>query len=382
MGSMPQTFDTPPRPGVREAQGDSDGNLLSKIRSLRIELGPSLKDVQAFTNQLAVMLKAGINIRDAIEAVADQVDNMRFQAVLYEVRSDVESGLALSDALAKHPRTFSRLYVNMVHASEMSGGLSDMLGRISDYLASQIETRSMVRGAMIYPTILGVMAVVTTVFLLVFVLPQFTKLFAGKEALLPKPTIALMAISGFMRTKWYIVVGVVMALAAALVTSLRTDRGQIVFDHVKLRIPIMSKMFRALYISRSIHTMGELLTAGVDMLGTLEITAAVSGNSVYSEMWMSVHDAVQQGDRLSVKLDKIGILPKNVTQMIAAGEESGKLGEVLCDVADFHQKELRGSIKTVTSMIEPVMIIFMGILVGFIAMSIILPIFKMSSLVK
>jgi len=141
-------------------------------------------------------------------------------------------------------------------------------------------------------------------------------------------------------------------------------------------------MFRALYISRSIHTMGELLTAGVDMLGTLEITAAVSGNSVYRNMWMSVHDAVQQGDRLSVKLDKIGILPKNVVQMISAGEESGKLGEVLCDVAEFYQRELRGTIKTVTSMIEPVMIIFMGILVGFIAMSIILPIFKMSSLVK
>jgi len=379
---MPQTFDGSPRPEALGAPDDSGDDLLSKIRSLRVELGPSLKDIQAFTNQLAVMLKAGINIRDAIEAIADQVVNLRFQTVLHQVRSDVEAGLALSDALARHPKTFSQLYVNMIHASEMSGGLSDMLGRISDYLANQIETRRMVRGAMIYPAILGTMAIVTTVFLLVFVLPQFTKLFAGKEALLPKPTIALMAISAFMRTKWYLVVGGALALVAALVTALRTDRGKVTFDRVKLHVPIMKKMFRALYISRSIHTMGELLTAGVDMLGTLEITAAVSGNAVYREMWMAVHDAVQQGDRLSVTLDKIGILPKNVIQMVAAGEESGKLGEVLCDVADFYQRELRGAIKAVTGMIEPVMIIIMGVLVGFIAMSIILPIFKMAALGK
>jgi len=355
---------------------------MTKINSFRVELGPSLKDIQAFTNQLAVMLKAGINIRDGIDAIADQVPNLRFQTVLREVRSDVEAGLPLSDALAKHPKVFSQLYINMVHASEMSGSLSKMLGRISEHLSNQIETRSMVRGAMIYPAILGVMAIVTTVFLLVFVLPQFTKLFAGKEALLPKPTIMLMAMSSFMRNQWYIVVGVLLTLIGALIAALQTERGKVGFDHFKLRVPIMKRMFRALYISRSVHTMGELLTAGVDMLGTLEITAAVAGNAVYKKMWLTVRDSVQQGDRLSITLNEIGILPKNVIQMVAAGEESGKLGHVLTEVAEYYQKELRGTIKAVTGMIEPIMIILMGFVVGFIAMSIILPIFKMSSLVK
>jgi len=382
MGSIPKTIGAPSRPNFGKSSSSSNATLMTKINSFRVELGPSLKDIQAFTTQSAVMLRAGINIRDAIDAIADQVPNLRFQTVLREVRSDVEAGLPLSDALAKHPKVFSQLYINMVHASEMSGSLSKMLGRISEHLVNQIETRSMVRGAMIYPAILGVMAIVTTVFLLVFVLPQFTKLFAGKEALLPKPTIILMAMSSFMRNQWYIVVGVVVTLIGALIASLQTERGKIAFDHFKLRVPIMSRMFRALYISRSVHTMGELLTAGVDMLGTLEITAAVAGNAVYKKMWLTVRDAVQQGDRLSLTLNEIGILPKNVIQMVAAGEESGKLGHVLTEVAEYYQKELRGTIKAVTGMIEPIMIILMGFVVGFIAMSIILPIFKMSSLVK
>jgi len=382
MTSLPKPPRAPTRPDLRKKKSGSDDGVMAKINSLRIEFGPNLKDVQAFTTQLAVMLKAGINIRDAIDAIADQVPNLRFQSVLREVRKDVESGLPLSDALARHPKVFSQLYVNMVHASEMSGSLSKMLGRISEHLTNQVETRSMVRGAMIYPIILGVMAIVTTVFLLVFVLPQFTKLFSGKEALLPKPTIMLMAMSAFMRNQWYIVVGVLLLIVGVLIAVLQTDRGKVGLDHFKLHVPIMKRMFRALYISRSVHTMGELLTAGVDMLGTLEITAAVAGNAVYKKMWLSVRDSVQQGDRLSVTLEEIGILPKNVIQMVAAGEESGKLGHVLTEVADYYQQELRGTIKAVTGMIEPIMIILMGFVVGFIAMSIILPIFKMSSLVK
>ncbi|MBT3199160.1 MAG: type II secretion system F family protein [Phycisphaerales bacterium] len=382
MSAIPKTMNASGRPTPSKTKSGSDKSIVEKINSFRIEFGPNLKDVQAFTTQLAVMLKAGINIRDAIDAIADQVPNMRFQSVLKEVRKDVEAGLPLSDALARHPKVFSQLYVNMVHASEMSGSLSKMLGRIAEHLSNQVETRSMVRGAMVYPIILGVMAIVTTVFLLVFVLPQFTKLFAGKEALLPKPTIMLMAMSAFMRNQWYIIVGVLAMLGGALAISLRTEKGQIALDHVKLHVPIMSRMFKALYISRSVHTMGELLTAGVDMLGTLEITAAVSGNAVYKKMWLSVRDSVQQGDRLSATLEEIGILPKNVIQMVAAGEESGKLGHVLTEVAEYYQKELRATIKTVTGMIEPIMIILMGFVVGFIAMSIILPIFKMSSLVK
>lgn len=356
--------------------------LLERMRSVNVELGPGLKDVQAFTNQLAVMLKAGINIRDAIDGVSRQVENQKFKAILEELRKDVESGQPLSESLAKHPKVFSPLYINMIRASELSGGLAGMLERLAEYLDSQIETRSMVRGAMVYPVIIAVMAVVTTIFMLTFVLPRFTALFAGKEALLPKPTVLLMAFSDFLRTKWYIVIGIVGAAIAGVMVFLRTDIGRNLWDQLKLKIPVLKKMFRALYITRSVQTMGELLTAGVPMLQTLEITADISGNTVYKKMWLAVHDAVKRGDKLCNPLDEMNILPKNVVQMTAAGEESGKLGHVLQDIAEYYNRELRAAIKTATSMLEPVMIIVMGVVVGFIAMSIILPIFKMSSLVK
>ena len=364
-----------PRPG-------GTSGFMDALRSVHFELGPGLKDIQVFTNQLAVMLKAGINIRDAIDAAADQVDNARFSGILCQVRDDVVAGQPLSDALAKHPRAFSPLYVNMVRAAELSGSLATMLQRISGHLSRQLETRRMVRGAMVYPVIIGVMAVVTTVFLLVAVLPKFTMLFAGKEALLPKPTLALMAISDFMRNQWYIPVAGVVLLTAGIIMGLRTERGTAIWDRTKLRLPMLKGMFRALYISRSVNTLGELLSAGVGMLETLEIAADVSGNIVYRNMWLAVHDSVKQGSKLAEPLDEMGILPKNVVQMAAAGEDSGTLGTVLQEVAEFYQKELRSSIKTVTSMIEPLMIVVMGVVVGFIAMSIILPIFKMSSLVK
>ncbi len=357
-------------------------NWLQRMRNISIETGPGLKDVQSFTNQLAVMMKAGINIRSAIGGVADQIENRKFRRIIEQIKEDVESGNSFSDALSHHGHTFPPLYVNMVRASEMSGNFAEMLGRISDYLAEQIETRRMVIGAMIYPAIIAIMAVVTTVFLLTFVLPKFTKLFEGKEQLLPMPTKVLMATSAFLRTYWYVVVGALIALGAAIRFYIRTPGGREVWDKTKLRLPLFKRMFRALYISRGVHTMGELVAAGVPMLETLRITADVSGNTLYRRMWTSVRSAVKQGDKIVMPLSRQAILPRNVVQMIAAGEEAGSLAQVLGDISDYYDKELKSIIKTVTSVMEPLMIVIMGVLVGFIAMSIILPIFKMSSLVK
>lgn len=358
------------------------GTFLAKLQSVNFEMGPSLKDVMSFTNQLAVMIKAGINIRNAIGGIAEQVESRRFRKMIEQIKSDVESGKPFSEALSRYPKTFSPLYINMVKASELSGNFGHMLERITMYLAQQVEIRSMVRGAMIYPAIIGTMAIVTTVFLLTFVLPRFTVLFKGKDALLPAPTKVLVAVSEFMRNDWYVIVAVLAAMVWGVLMVLRTEKGRYYWDWLKLRIPLLKRMLRAMYITRGLHTMGELVNAGVPMLETLSITAEVSGNIHYKNMWRIVHQSVKQGLKICQPLQKQGMLPRNVIQMIAAGEESGKLGEVLRDVADFYAKELKSTIKTVTAMIEPIMIVFMGGIVGFIAMSIILPIFKMSSLVK
>jgi len=352
------------------------------VLSLSISLGPGLRDVQNFTAQLAVMIRAGISIRAAVEGIAEQVSNQKFKAILMQVKRDLEAGKQFSDALARHPKVFSPLYINMIKASELSGGFARMLERIASYLSQQIETRGQVIGAMIYPGIIGTMAVGTTIFLLTFVLPRFLVMFKGKEAILPAPTRLLMAISEFMTSYWYALVLGLLAGLWGFFMLIRTDWGRLWWDKAKLSIPLFKKMFRALYINRSLHTMGQLINAGVPMLDTLAITADVSGNALYRHMWRAVYTAVKQGKKISAPLSRSPLLPKSVVQMISAGEESGKLGEVLDEVSEFYARELRAVIKGVTAMIEPLMIVLMGSVVGFIAMSIILPIFKLSQLVK
>jgi type IV pilus assembly protein PilC len=353
-----------------------------QLLNLQLALGPGARDIQNFTSQLAVMIRAGISIRAAIEGISEQVENPKFKKMLVQMKKDVEAGKQFSDALMRYPKHFSPLYINMVKASELSGGFSKMLDKIAAYLLQQIETMSMVRGAMIYPGIIGTMAVGTTIFLLTFVLPRFMTIFKGKEAALPLPTKMLLALSDFMVNYWYILLAAAIAGIWGIVLVLRTDWGRLYWDKIKLSLPLFKKLFRALYISRGLHTMGQLINAGVPMLDTIAITAEISGNTLYKRMWRAVYSAVKQGKKISAPLQKNPLLPKSVVQMISAGEESGKLGEVLDEVSDFYSRELKAVIKGVTAMIEPLMIVMMGSVVGFIAMSIILPIFKLSSLVK
>ena len=364
---------------ISQGAGKSMG---AKLQSLNYSSGPGARDVLNFTTQLAVMVRAGISLRAAIEGIAEQTENQKFRHILLQIKQDVESGKQFSEALQKHPKLFGPLYVNMVRASEMSGSFSQMLERIAAYLAQQIETRAMVIGAMIYPVVIGALAVGVTIFLLTFVLPRFAAVFEGKEAAMPWPTIFLMNLSGFMVSWWWAVILALIGMAVALWFFIKTEAGGWWFDATKLQVPIFKKMFRALYISRSLHTMGELVNAGVPMLDTLAITGDISGNRLFRRLWRNVYTSVKQGKKIAMPLSKSHLLPKAVVQMISAGEESGKLGEVLDEISSFYAKQLREVIKTVTSMIEPIMIIIMGSVVGFIAMAIILPIFKLSTLVK
>jgi type IV pilus assembly protein PilC len=343
---------------------------------------PKQKHVLDFTTQLAVMIRAGINLRQALEGIAEQTTHPNFKKVILQLKADVEGGKQFSEALTRHPKLFGPLYINMTRASEMSGSFAKMLDRIAGYIGQEIETRKMVIGASIYPGIIGTMAIGVTIFLLTFVLPKFKAVFAGKEQVLPWTTKFLMALSDFMVANWYFVVGALVAVVGAFIAFARTELGGWWLDKMRLNIPVVKGMFRALYISRSLHTMGQLINAGVPMLDTLAITGDISGNRMFKAMWKSVYTSVKQGKKIAAPLNRATLLPKAVTQMITAGEESGKLGEVLDEISAYYQKTLKDKIKAVTSMIEPIMIIVMGSVVGFIAMAIILPIFKMSQIVK
>jgi len=342
---------------------------------------PSQKHVLDFTTQLAVMVRAGISLRAALEGIADQTTHQTFKKIIMEVKENVESGKQFSEALAKHPKLFNALYINMVHASEMSGSFADMLDRIAVYIAQQLETRKMVIGASIYPAIIGLLAVSVTVFLLTFVLPKFYTVFEGKEDILPWATNFLMAVSVFVLAQWPFLVGGILGAGLGLMFFLKTELGGFWKDKTQLSMPLMRNMFRSLYISRSLQTMGQLINAGVPMLDTLMVTADVSGNRLYKSMWMRVYSAVKQGKKIAQPLQRDKLLPRAVCQMISAGEESGKLGEVLDQISTYYARVLKEHIKAVTSLIEPIMILVMGAIVGFIAMAIILPIFKMSQIV-
>lgn len=347
-----------------------------------IEFGPSRKDILNFTNQLAVMIRAGISLQEALESVGSQIQKEKFRIVVLDLKDRIEGGQSFSQALAEHPEIFSNLYINMIAAAEISGSMSSMLQQLTEYLDQEAETRSQVISAMVYPGIIATMAVVCVTFLLTFVLPRFLTVFAGKEHLLPGPTKAIMALSNVMSNYWFIVFPSIFGLIGAFwYFTNKTPAGKSWWDQAKLRMPLLKTLCRSLYITRSMHTMGVLTNAGVPILDTLSITAHITGNMVYENMWRGVHEEVRQGKKIAGSLSNYGLMPGNVVQMIQSGEESGTLSDVLRDISDFYARELKTVIKTVTSMIEPIMIVVMGVLVGFIAMSIILPIFKMSSVV-
>jgi len=361
--------------------GISTSGLMGKLAELNSGK-PSQKHVLDFTTQLAVMIRAGINLRSALDGIADQSAHKGFQKIIVGLKTDVESGKQFSEAIAKHPKLFNPLYINMVKASEMSGSFSKMLDRIAAYIGQQIETRKMVVGAAIYPGIIGTLAVCVTVFLLTFVLPRFYAVFEGKEDILPWATKFLMNLSRSMVAYWPFIIGCLVVVFGAGYAFCKTELGSFWVDRLKLTIPVLRSMFRSLYISRSLQTMGQLINAGVPMLDTLAITGDISGNQIFKGMWRRVYTSVKQGKKITAPLLKDNLLPRAVTQMISAGEESGKLGEVLDEISTYYAKQLRDNIKAVTSMIEPIMILLMGTVVGFIAMAVILPIFKMSQIVK
>jgi type IV pilus assembly protein PilC len=377
----PRPTRAPRKQKQSEKTGGRQEKIRKRIRSFKIGFGPSNKDILNFTNQLAVMVRAGISLQDSLESIAAQLENRKFVEIIHDLKGKIEAGRSFSQALAEHPQVFSNLYINMVAAAEASGSLSSMLQKLAEYLDQEAETRSQIKGTMVYPIIIAIMAVLVTIFLLCFVLPRFTAIFAGKEHLLPMPTKILMASSAFLRNYWIFVLLAVGGMFMGFWYFIGTSIGRLWWDKTKLTLPLVRTLCRSLYITRSLHTMGVLTGSGVPILNTISITAQISGNVLFKNMWLGVYEQVRQGKKIASSLLRYNQMPSNVVQMIRSGEDSGTISDVLKDVSDYYARELKTVIKTTVSMIEPIMIVLMGVLVGFIAMSIILPIFKMSSVV-
>lgn len=235
---------------------DGEKNIFDNLRNFRVEFGPSTKDILHFTNQLAVMIRAGISLKDSLESISAQQANRKFAVIIKDLKERIEAGESFSEAISSHTDVFSPIYINMVSAAEVSGSLSGMLSKLAEYLGQEAETRSQIKGAMVYPGIIATMAISVTIFLLCFVLPKFSGIFAGKEDMLPKPTLILMGASAFLRNYWYIVLITVGACIWGFSYFIHTKQGRLWWDKTKLVIPLVKSLCSNLYITRSLHTMG------------------------------------------------------------------------------------------------------------------------------
>ncbi|MCG3179292.1 MAG: Type II secretion system protein F [Phycisphaerae bacterium] len=340
--------------------------------------GIKRKDLIYVTTQMAVMAETGVPLADALDSICDQMSNQNLQAILKDVAERVKSGEEFSSALGRYPKLFSAMYVAMVKAAEASGTLGVMLERIAEYLTDEEETRKKVRGALVYPVSMLVFALAVTVFLMAFVLPKFTAIYAQKQAALPVLTKVVMGISNFMVTYWiHLVIGTAAA-TTGLVFFFRSEGGKDWWAGAKLKIPLLGSMFHKAYMTRCLRTLGTLIATGVSMLEAVEITRRVAGRGPFGRLWENVDQTLRGGQQLSDPLLREPLIPRSVAQMISAGERTGTLPNVLERVAGFSDRELKNQIKTITSMIEPIMISLMGLIVGTIVMALLMPIFTIS----
>jgi type IV pilus assembly protein PilC len=338
----------------------------------------SLSDIIYVTSQLSVMVDTGINLSAALGSIAEQEKRPALKAVLMDLRGRVEGGEDFSSALARHPQQFDRTYVALIKAAEQTGKLSEMLETVSNYLRSRLEMRQKIRGAMAYPSIMAVLAVGVTIFLLTYILPKFEPLFSRKGVKLPRPTIIMMAASDLLIDYWPAWVALAVALVVTYFLGRRTETGRKIIDWVMINLPIVGPMTRKITISRAIRTLGTMVASGVSMLEAIKLTAEVSSNYYYEQVWLRVLGEITQGNRIVDSLKGEPLLPPTLVQMIGAGEETGKLDIVLAKVSGYYDREVETSLKATTSLIEPLMICAMGFIVGGIALGLLMPIFQLS----
>lgn len=335
-------------------------------------------EVAAFTRQLATLLKAGIPLAEALGALFDQVDNPKLKTIVGDVRLRVNEGSSLADALGKHPKAFEEVYVSMVRAGETAGNLDAVLERLADFLESQSKLRSKVTSAMVYPIIMLVVGTVIMAVLMVGVVPQITQLFEDAEQGLPWNTELLIGVSNLIGGYWYawVVVGPGAAWAAFRWT--RSPRGRPVWDRWKLKAPVLGPLVRQIAIARFSRTLGTMLSSGVPLLRALEIAKEILDNAVLVRVIEAAKEQIQQGESIAATLRKSGEFPSVVTHMIAVGERSGQLEQMLGNVASAYESEVELKLGRLTTMLEPLMIVAMGGAVAFVVFSILMPIMQMN----
>lgn len=342
----------------------------------------SMRDIVIFTRQFSTMINAGLPLVQALDILAKQTDNKALAETTKVVVADVESGNTVADALGKHPKAFTDLYVNMVAAGEAGGILDTILNRLATFLEKNDAIVRKVKGAMVYPAVIFSVAGIAVSVLLIFVIPIFQGMFASVNMELPLPTTIVIGMSNFLKGYWWaLIIGAVLG-QQAFIRYYKTEGGKLVVDRLLLRMPILGDMLRKSAVSRFTRTLGTLISSGVSILDGLEITAKTSGNRVIQDAILESRASIAGGDTISAPLAKSAVFPPMVISMIAVGEQTGGLDEMLTKIADFYDDEVDAAVSALLSAMEPIMIVVLGTIVGGMVVAMYLPIFSMINAVQ
>ncbi len=352
-------------------------SVSKKQAEIRIKIGTGVKriEISRFTRQFATMIGAGLPMVQCLEILSKQMDSPEMRRIVGEVKESVSSGSTLAEGLAKHKKIFDDLYVNMVEAGEVGGALDTILVRLANYREKSDALIRKVRGALVYPSVIVVVAIGVTFAMLTWIVPVFAKMFAGLGAELPGPTQVVLQISHFLRDNIGKLFFAFICLAVGFRFFLKTEKGRYYWDSFMLRAPLIGTLVRKSAISRFTRTLGTLISSGVSILDALEITAKTAGNTVIQNAIRRSVLAIAEGDTITGPLVQTGVFPPMVTQMISVGEKTGGLDDMLAKIADFYDEEVDAAVSALTSIIEPVIIVFMGVIIGGILIAMYLPMF-------
>lgn len=340
-----------------------------------------LDDLVIFSRQLATMVDAGITLVGALDALYDQMEKKVFKRVIKKVRDGIESGSSLSEALSKQPNIFSAFFINMVKAGESSGNLDEILDRVAVYMEKTIALIRKVKSSLVYPAVVIFMAITITTFLIVKVIPTFENIFVTIGVELPLPTLILINLSKLIRAWLPLIIVFLVVFIVVLFRIIRTDRGKLIFDTVLLKLPVLGLLLKKVAIARFARTLSTLQRSGVSILTALEIVGKTSGNKVIEMAVIHTKASIKEGESIAQPLTESKVFPPMVTRMISVGEQTGKLEEMLGKIADFYESEVDAAVAGLTSLIEPLIIAFLGIVVGGIVVSMFLPIVKLIEVV-
>ncbi|NVM57730.1 MAG: type II secretion system inner membrane protein GspF [Desulfobacterales bacterium] len=339
-------------------------------------------EVSVMTRQLSILLAAGVPLVAALDALISQITNPLLEKNMAQIKESINEGNSLAFSLSQHPRLFSNIYVNMVRAGEASGSLDVVLSRLAEYSEHQEALRGRFKAALAYPVFMSLIGTLVLFFLITFIVPNITQIFAEMHHTLPLPTVALITVSGFFKSFWWVVV---LAGAGVIITVkqfIKTSKGHYIWDKIKLRIPVLGRINQKMALARFARTLGTLIQGGAPLLSALEIVRNIVNNILIAEAIDNAAEEIEAGKSLAIPLGRSRWFPPIAVQMISVGEQSGELETMLNKIADTYEKEVESQIMAMTSLLEPLMILVMGLVVGFIVVSVLLPIFEMNQMIR